>query len=181
MFDKPEHKSALIDTIISKDQFLKINDCLSDLAGKLSISAILLVNSAGQVISRKTSGSWTGDVTLFSTLVASCYSAAKEMAKLVKEESNFKMVLHEGKYHNVFVASVNPGFFLIVVFKTGVALGMVRLFTRKTIDHLIPLLSRRQDGRTQLGHVINQQFQSLLDQELDRSFTEITTADNKGE
>lgn len=162
-----------VDTILSTKQFEEISECLSNLAFKLRITSVLLVDSAGQVISQNMQTSKKLDSTLISTLTANSYAAAKEMAKILGEDSNFKMVLHEGTVHNIFVASANRDYFLVVIFETGVALGMVRLFMKKTIAQLLPVLSRIEDPEIKMNQVFDQRFQSLLGEELDRSFKDL--------
>jgi predicted regulator of Ras-like GTPase activity (Roadblock/LC7/MglB family) len=169
-----EHRRDSVNTILSKQQFEEISDCLSKLAEKLQVTAVFLVDSAGRGIAQKVLKSWEGDSTLLSTLTASSYSATKEMARILGEQSNFKMVLHEGKHHNVYVSAVDGDHFLIVVFESRVALGMVRLFTKRTIAQLLPVLSEKGEGDFKMDQVFNQRFQSLLDEELDRSFKELS-------
>ncbi len=155
----------------SEQQYREVSLCLSELAGKLRVSAVILVDSAGHVLARKVSDAFAGSAGL-STLAASTYAAAAEMARILGEPGNFKMVLHEGSARNVFISSVTPSIFLIVVFETGVAAGMVRLFTRKAIEALLPVVSRT-DGSTRMDSFIDREFKSLLDQKLDDTFKEL--------
>jgi len=164
------HRRESVDTFLSKAQFEEVSDRLSNLAEKLGVTAVLLVNSSGQTIAQKVRSSWDIDSTILSTLTASSYAAAKEMARILSEESNFKMVLHEGEHRNVYISSVNRDFFLIVVFKSGVALGMVRLFAKKTITQLVSVLPKRGEGSVSMDQIFDRRFQSLLGEELDRSF-----------
>lgn len=160
-----------VDTILSERQFEEVSDCLSALAEKLRVTAVLLVTSGGRIVAQKVGGGWKGNPTLLSTLAASSYAAAKEMAKILEETENFQMVLHEGEKRSVFVSSVDGDFFVIVVFESGVALGMVRLFTKRTVAQLLAVLSRREEA-VKMGQVFDRKFQSLLGEELDRSFRE---------
>lgn len=160
-----------VETMLSKPQFEQVSTTLSALAKKLRVSAVLMVNSSGRIIAQNVRKNWKGDITLLSTLAASSYAAANEMARILGENESFKMVLHEGRDQNIYVSSVTEHFFLIVVFEKGVALGMVRLFTRKTIEALMPVL-KRQDTRQNLSELLGGSFESLLSDELDRSLTE---------
>jgi predicted regulator of Ras-like GTPase activity (Roadblock/LC7/MglB family) len=162
-----KHKNS----ILTQKQFEEILNCLSDLVEKLRVTAVLLIDSAGRVIAQNKKSSWKGDPTLLSTLTAGSYSAAKEMARLLGEEDNFKMVLQEGQKYNVFISSVRDDYFLIIIFETGVALGMVRLFTKKAVAQLLPVLSK-SDKEIKMEKVFDRHFQSLLGEELDRSLKE---------
>jgi predicted regulator of Ras-like GTPase activity (Roadblock/LC7/MglB family) len=151
--------------------FKEIRGCLAALAGKLDISAVLLLTSSGELVAEHRTSSWKGDTTLFATLAASTYAAAREMARISGEPGNFRMVLHEGMEHNVYISALGGGYILIVCFPKSAAVGMVRLFTRKTAGRLSSLLSLAGKRTEHPGRVFNRQFQSLLDRELDRSFT----------
>jgi predicted regulator of Ras-like GTPase activity (Roadblock/LC7/MglB family) len=166
-YQKPEP----LQPIFSSRQFQEINIELLNLAQKLKISAVLLVTSSGQILAKQMRKSWKENPILLTTLSASSYSAANEMARILGESSRFRMVLYEGTKHNIYVCSVSQHYFLIVVFETGVALGMVRLFTRKTIEGLTPLLNQKP-GSGRIHQIFDQDFQSQLGEELDRSLTE---------
>ena len=160
-----------VEPILSREQFVKIADTMSALASKLRVEAMLLVNTSGRIIASNIRTGWRGDTTLLSTLAASSFSAANEMGRILGEREQFKMVLHEGEKRNIFVSTVTSNYFLIVVFEKGVALGMVRLFTKKTIMDLVPILKlKNQDQPTE--NIFDGHFAALLDDELDRSLTE---------
>ncbi len=161
------HISAL-----TQDQFEELSECLAQFAVKLGVSAVFLVTGSGEILAKKVRPGWTADDTVLSTLAAGSFAAANEMASVLNEPANFEMVLHEGRTRNVFVCNVNGSFFLIVIFEKGVALGLVRLFTRKTVEKLIPVLSRKQMAPLRTDNLFDDRFGSLLDDALDRSLKE---------
>lgn len=165
------HQNALTQAL-SKRQFEEISECLSALAAKLRIAATILTDSTGRMLSQHVLNKEI-NTTLLSTLTANTYAAAQEMARLIGDRSNFKMVLHEGHRYNIFVANVNGEYFLSVVFEPGVAMGMVRIFIKKTILSLLPILARKDENEESLDQVFDDNFESLLDEELDRSLKEI--------
>ena len=152
--------------MLSKRQFNAVSEQLDELATKLQVSALYLVNSSGQIIARKVRDRRINSATL-ATLAASTYSAGTEMARILGERLNFKMVLHEGIDRNIFISSITDDYFLIVVFKKGVATGMVRIFTKKTTETLRPLILPSDDSDQRMDHIIDRQFQILLDSKLD--------------
>ena len=158
--------------ILTERQHLAISECLAELGEKLRISAVLLVDSAGRVVSHKVQTAGQFDLTLLSALTANTYAAAKELARVLGEPDNFKMVLHEGNKYHTFVANVERNFFLVVVFEPGVALGMVRLFMKKTIAQLSPILTKIEEEDGAIGQIIDDRFEALLEEELDRTFKE---------
>ncbi len=166
------HSKNLSNQILTREQFEKITACLSSLAEKLRVNMILLINSSGQIVAKRVSSSWQGDSSVLSSLTANSYAASKEMARLLGEASNFRTVLYEGREQNMMISQINADFFLAVAFKKGVAIGMVRLFTKKTIEQLLPILIQKKEGRTEIKQIFDNQFQNLLGDALDRSFKE---------
>ena len=164
-----------LDAVLSKEQFDRLLSCLADLAAKLRLMAVLLVDGSGRILAQKMGEGWKETrLEGLAALTAGSYSASNEMARLLGEGGRFKMVLHEGQKRNLFVCSVSPDFFLAVVFESGTALGMIRLFTKRTVEQLIPVLSETGQPAQDLGRVFDRSFETLLGEELDRSFTEKT-------
>ena len=171
MYTKDHHQDDA-DMILSKSQLEEMSTNLTKLAEKLNINAVLLVTSSGEPVAQKLKGPWNHYSTLISTLTASSFAAAGEIARILGEKSNFKMVLHEGEQNNVFVCTVNQEYFLIVIFESGVPVGIVRLFTKKTIARLLPILYREEKERPGLNQIFDQSFQSELSEAINRSFSE---------
>jgi len=157
---------------LSEKSFLKISEHLSRFAEKLNISAVILVNSAGQIIAHHTTPIWKADTLSISVLSASTYSAANEMAKLISEESNFLMVLHEGSKQSILTSAVSRDYFLVVVFPKGTALGLVRLFAKKTAGNLKDIVIKSEQPARKEQADLGEHFQALLSKELDRAFGE---------
>lgn len=162
---------ASSDRVLSAKEYNHVSECLGQLAQKLRISGLFLVTSSGEIVTKKVMESWKSDATLFSTLSASTFAASREMARILGESKNFKMVLHEGEHRNVFVSTVTQHYFLIVVFEKNVALGMVRILTKRTIEQLRPFLNTNHTDAN-LENLFDSQFQNRLGEELDRSFRE---------
>ena len=161
-------------TQLSRSQFENVSECLTYLAEKLRLSAVVLVNGSGQVCTKKCAAKWQTDTTLLATLTANSFAATVEIARLLGERTHFKMVLHEGESQNVYVSSVTSEYFLIVIFEKDVALGMVRLFTKRTIDQLMPVLEQSDKSNVRMDQIFSKQFQSLLDDELDQTLRDHT-------
>jgi len=156
--------------IITKSQFENVTECLANLAEKLNITAVLLVTNSGETVAQQLMGPWEHYSVLISALTANSYVASSEMARILGEEPNFKMILHEGDKNNVFVCSVNREYCLIVVFESGVPIGLVRLFTKKIIAKLLPILHQGGKTRSELEQIFDEGFQIKLTEKLNHSF-----------
>jgi len=153
---------------MSEAQYNQVLSCLAELVKKLRLSAVFLVDSSGRILAEKMSKSGRIDTTVLATLAAGSYSAANEMTRQLGEKSNIKMMLYEGENQNVFISSVTNDIFLAIVFETGVALGMVRLFAKRTLLQLQPILREKSQNRYEA--LFDQHFQGLLDEKLNQSF-----------
>lgn len=155
------------DSVLTRRQFDEVLQCLSALAGKCRISAVFLVNGSGQILAEH-NGNGPSSAGL-AALAAGSYAASREMARLLNETPQFPMVLYEGRSRNVFIAAVTADCFLIVVFGRESALGMVRIFTRKTIENLAPVLSR-DEQQPPPEDLIDASFREALNRRLDQTF-----------
>lgn len=164
-------KASVSQTFLTQAQFERIMANLVDLAQKLQVVAILLVDGTGRILAEQMGKGWKGSrLEILSNLSAGEFSASNELALLLGEKDGFKMVLHEGEKRNVFVCAVDRDHFLVVIFETGAALGMIRLFTKRTTEQLNPILS--QPVQNPEKEIFDSTFESLLDNALDRSFGE---------
>ncbi|MBN1893471.1 roadblock/LC7 domain-containing protein [bacterium] len=153
---------------ISQEQFEKIAGCLTALSEKLRVKAVLLADRAGRMIVQKSDETFESDPSVISSLVAGSFGASNELARLLGEKGRFNMVLHEGRGQSVFICSVTAEYFLVVVFETHVALGMVRMLTRRTVAELEPVLAQKDEGHD-MKEMFDDRFESLLGEELDRT------------
>jgi predicted regulator of Ras-like GTPase activity (Roadblock/LC7/MglB family) len=152
------------------DQYAAISECLSGLADKLNVLAVLLVDGMGRVLAEKMiHASTVPNPNTLGALATGTYSASREMARIIGE-TDFQMVLLEGKETSCFIMAVTAEHFLTVVFSTKTALGMVRLFTKRSAEQIRQILSKRETR--QEPSMFNSRFQSLLEERLDHVFSD---------
>ncbi len=169
----PDSPDNALDAVLSKQQFDRIFSCLADLAAKLRLMAVLLVDGSGRILAQRMGEGWKESrLEGLAALASGSFSASNEIARLLGERDRFKMVLHEGQQRNIFMCSVGTRYFLAVVFESGTALGMIRLFTKKTVEELIPILADNSYPVQDLGRIFDKRFETLLDDELDRAFSD---------
>ena len=167
----PEPSKNAFDAVLSKEQFDRIFSCLADLAAKLRLMAVLLVDTSGRILAQRMGEGWKNTrLEGLAALSAGSFSASNEIARLLGEQGKFRMVLHEGQQRNIFMCSVGSRYFLAVVFESGTALGMIRLFTKKTVEELVPIMTDDPSSPQDLGRMFDRKFETLLGDELDRAF-----------
>jgi predicted regulator of Ras-like GTPase activity (Roadblock/LC7/MglB family) len=157
-------------TILSSEQYEAIKKCLGELYSKTKANAVLFADIAGQLIGERGDTSHI-NTTVLAALAAADFSATAEMAKLVGEEARFKLLFHEGEKNNVYLTNVGDEYFLIIIFQSNVALGMVRVYTKKAVEALDKIIKEGGSTKT-VTDIIDDDFGELLANELDSSFKE---------
>ena len=153
---------------MTKEQYDQALECLNDLTDRCALTTVLLVNSAGRVLAEQNRKTGRFETSILSTLASGGYSAAAEIARRLGETANFKMVLYEGEQTNAFISAVSEDYFLIIVFETRIALGIVRLFAKRTLNRLNEILTDQQDS--DFTKLFDEHFQNLLHDKLSKSF-----------
>lgn len=153
---------------IGEIQYNQIMTHLSDLVKKLQLSGVLLVNSAGRIIAEQIARPDRFETSILATLASGSYAAAEEMSRQLGKNESIKMMLYECDKQNVFICSVTETYYLVIIFETSVALGMVRLLVKRALCQLVPILS--QSSKNQFEELFDQRFSGLLNEKLNKSF-----------
>ncbi len=155
--------------VLPTQQLDEVEQHLSYLYDKTGATCVLLIDISGQLISYKGSAE-SVDLASLAALVAGDMAAVTEIARLVGERDQFKLLFHEGEKHNVLVSTVGGSFLLAVIFKTSVRIGLVRLFTRETATRLLAVAERFEASRGLVAQVVDADFTTSLAGELERAF-----------
>ncbi len=165
--DSPKSNGRPI--ILSEAAYNSIAKIVEALAANTRADVIVFADANGYPIIHK-GGIDNLDLSIISSLAASNFSATAKMAAMIGESDSFKFLFHEGERTNMYLSNVGFNFILLVIFKVDVALGMVRVFTRKAIEELISTLSSLKQDEEKTKEVFDLEFKTLLSEELDRSF-----------
>jgi predicted regulator of Ras-like GTPase activity (Roadblock/LC7/MglB family) len=151
-------------------QYEGIKKYLGELYSKTRAKVVLFADMAGQIIGER-GDTAEMNTTVLSALAAGDFAATAEIAKLVGEGDRFKLHLHEGETKNVYLTNVGEQFFLIIIFDANVALGMVRVYTKKAVESILAVVEEAagNEGMTE-ADMIDEDFGNLLAAELDGAF-----------
>ena len=156
--------------VLSADQAERIDKTLERMAYDSEASCIILADMTGQLISE-----W-GQLAKINTQVLSALAAGElaathEMARLVGEKARFKLLLHEGEEHSVYLSDVGEELILVIVFKVDTPIGLVRMILKQAVDELAPIIeeAERTDDHDQVNEALGSDFARLLEDELDTS------------
>ncbi len=155
--------------VLSGEMYKSIAEILTDLANKTRAKTIIFADSNGHPITQR---GQTSEINIpnMAALAAGDFAATSEMAKMVGEQKRFKYLYHEGEKSNVYLSSVAENFLLIIIFDSNIALGMIRIFTKRTIEKLTELLAEAKDEERKATEFLDVEFSTYLDKELDKAF-----------
>lgn len=154
------------------NQYEGVKKYLGELYSKTRAKVVLFADMAGQIIGER-GDTAEMNTTVLSALAAGDFAATAEIAKLVGEGDRFKLHLHEGETKNVYLTNVGDQFFLIIIFEATVALGMVRVYTKKAVESLLGVITEAAEaGGGGPEDIIDEDFGNLLAAELDDAFSD---------
>ncbi len=154
--------------ILSEELYLKISKLVEKLTTSTGAEYIVFCEVNGYPVTH------FGDIKevdlpTISSLAAGNFSATAQMASMLGENDSFKYLFHEGEEQNLYISNVGFNFLLIVVFRVEVALGMVRIYTKKAIASLGEILENANQEEKESKEFLDLEFKTLLSEELSRS------------
>ena len=154
--------------ILSEDIFNSIRDAIKDLSAKTGAKNIIFAESNGYPVTYV--GDFKGiDLPGLAALAAGNFSATAKMASMLGQEGRFRFMYHEGENRNIYISDVGSNFILVVVFEPDIALGMVRIYTRKALNLLTSILESAKVEEDKSREYLDAEFKALLSEELDKS------------
>ena len=155
--------------VLSGEMYKAIAEILSDLASKTRAKTIIFADMNGHPITQR--GQTTEiNIPNMAALAAGDFAATAEMSKMIGEKQRFKYLFHEGEKTNIYLSNVGDNFLLVIIFAAEIALGMIRIFTKRAIDTLQELLSQVKDEDQKASKFLDVEFSTYLNQELDKAF-----------
>ncbi|MBF0233017.1 MAG: roadblock/LC7 domain-containing protein [Desulfamplus sp.] len=119
--------------ILTEKQLDAIDEILEQNLIKAGVRNVMLIDMAGNTISKQDNGQFKIDTMAFAALAAGNFAAVEAMAKLVGE-SEFSLLFHKGETASVHFSKVSQNFLLITMFQKDLSLGIIRLKVTDTID-----------------------------------------------
>jgi predicted regulator of Ras-like GTPase activity (Roadblock/LC7/MglB family) len=153
--------------LLSEEQYHQISQELDTLQSKINSQLVLLGDMTGQLISKK--GNIAGvDMSILTALISSDFSATSEIARILGKNNQFRLHFHEGNNRNLYISSVKDQLFLAVVFHSSITLGMVRIFSKKTIDKIERIIESGYQESLKYSDIIDSEFKSFVTEGLDK-------------
>ncbi len=153
--------------LLSEEQYHQISKELESLRGKLNSQLVLFGDMNGQLICQK--GEIPGvDMSILAALISSDFSATSEIARILGKNNEFRLHFHEGTDHHLYISSVKQQLFLAVIFDLSVTLGMVRIFSQKSITKIAEIIEIGYQDSVKYSDIIDSEFTSFVVERLDK-------------
>ncbi len=123
------------DYMLGQEQLDRIEAILEQDLVESGVHSVLLIDMAGNIISKCDSGSTEIDLYSLAALASANFAAVDTMAKIVGEEE-FSLLFHKGTNENIHFSKVHTEFLLITIFGKDVSLGLLRLKVTEAIEKI---------------------------------------------
>lgn len=157
---------------IFEQDFWEINDNLEILLREANAESVLLIDTAGQLIT--SAGDVTAiDMSAFASLSAADFAATSQLAILIGE-TEFNTLFHQGRKLSLYVSVIAQSVILVVIFSQKTTLGLVRLKVYNISKKLEGIFTRifeklgtvKKEKETEFG----EDFLKEADNEIDNLF-----------
>ena len=126
--------------VFYKEDIQQIDGTLREFLARSKSKAAMLVDKDGHLITQEGSTEKT-DTDTISALVAGCFAATREMARILGEEE-FSALFHQGRKDNLQLSLVGARTILAVLFDDTTTIGMVRLYAAEAGRKLTSLFRK---------------------------------------
>lgn len=133
--------------VFYKEDIQQIDSTLRDFLQRSKAKAALLVDRDGHLITKE-GNTEKADIDTVSALVAGCFAATREMARILGEEE-FTALFHQGRKDNLQLSLVGTRTILSVLFDDTTTIGMVRLYSAETGRKLTSLFKKVESKNLQ--------------------------------
>jgi len=109
------------------------------------------------------------DMSALTALAAGDFAATAEMASIIGHDGRFKFIYHEGTTRSIYLCAVSEDYFLLVVYETRVALGIIRVLSHYAVEKIGQHIHELSQESEQTQKFLDFEFRDLLSKQLERS------------
>lgn len=156
--------------VLSDESFEKVNRELEALRNEVGARCIFLADMLGQRLAEVGVATGIDSATVLS-LLAGAFATTGELARHFDSDKALNLNVHEGSRYEIYSANAGDSLFLAMLFdRKGKAsrIGLVWLYTRRTIENLLAILSATD--ATTAAQPLHEEFGASLMTELDVLF-----------
>ncbi len=154
--------------VFSEASYHHVSQILEELLRRSQAQLAIFADMNGYtVVSRGDAGQI--DVSALTALAAGDFAATAELAAILGHDGRFKFIYHEGNSRNLYLCAVSDDYFLMVIYETRVALGIIRVLSHYAVEKISAHIQElRQEGE-ETQKFLDFEFRDLLSKQLERS------------
>jgi predicted regulator of Ras-like GTPase activity (Roadblock/LC7/MglB family) len=139
---------ATLPQLVEED-IRQIEDSLRDLLSQTEATTALVIDKGGFLIC-SSGDSRQFDLTTIAALASGSFMANQTIATMVHETS-FNSVYQQGERYSMFVICIDEHCLLVVIFRAGVSVGLVKYYAGPTVRKIADQLVIAQDREPGAG------------------------------
>lgn len=158
---------------IFEEDYWAINNVLDDLLASSKSRNVILIDRTGQLVTQ-CGPDVEFDLTSFASLCAADFEANYQLARLIGED-DFSSLFHQGARDSMYLAKINRGVVLVVLFNKDATLGLVRLRVKRAVtelDAIIEKLYHKLEYRNEEYDQFDDAFAEGVEAEIDNLFAD---------
>ena len=110
---------------LTRKDAVRLSRILQELLDRSEATGCVTCDHSGYVLAQQ--GVSRDDTQLISALGAGVFSASRELARLLGEDT-FSSVFHQGERKSIYICAVNTDVLLVVIFSNEGSVGLVKLY-----------------------------------------------------
>jgi predicted regulator of Ras-like GTPase activity (Roadblock/LC7/MglB family) len=132
---------ATLPQLIEED-IRHLDECLRDYLSHTDATTALIIDKGGFLITSQ-GDTHQFDLTTIAALASGAFMANQTIASMVHED-NFSSVYQQGENYSMFVVCVDDQCLLVVIFKAGLSVGLIKYFSRPAVERIAGQMLKAQ-------------------------------------
>ncbi len=126
--------------ILIPDIINKLEEAVNDYMITTRVRAVIIINTAGQLIFKTGIKKSDNFMQSFSALSAGIFNATVSIAKLIGDDY-FENILQEGKRINLYYSAVNNEIIIITAYNQNAIIGVINVMNKKLKKNILDLMT----------------------------------------
>jgi len=139
---------ATLPQLVERDIHL-LDEALRDFIAHTEATTALIIDKGGFLITHQGDDAQF-DLTTIGALASGAFMANQTIAGLVNE-ANFSSIYQQGEKYSMFVVNVDEHCLLVVIFKVGVGVGVVKFYAASAVKRLARRLKAARERNPEGG------------------------------
>lgn len=131
--------------ILTPETLRVLEDSVSEYMVETRVKAVLIINTAGQVLFKRGLAKSDNFVQSVGALSAGIFNATVGLAKLLGDDY-FDNIFQEGKTYSLFYSSLNKSTLLLAVYDRTALIGVIRVMTKKLTERIGNLMMDEEES-----------------------------------